>query len=183
MREKQMQVEYWKDIQGYEGQYQVSNLGRVKSLGNKSNHKGEILLRQSTVNGYKHVSLSNNSLQQIHKVHRLVAVAFIDNPKNYPQVNHKDGNKQNNRVENLEWCNAQENALHAQRMGLRVQKKGAENSRSIKVKQIDPLTNETINVYGGLREMEKVTGFTRANVKRVLNDDKKRAYGWRWERC
>lgn len=95
--------EVWKDITGYEGRYQVSNFGRVKSLPGKSStnaYKGGVLISKKDACGYLVVGLSRKT----HKVHRLVAMAFIDNPNGYPCVNHKDENKTNNSVENLEWC-------------------------------------------------------------------------------
>ena len=96
--------ESWKDIEGYEGLYQVSNKGRVKSL---VNHKGvarEKVLKPEIVNGYKRVMLHKNKTIKHLLVHRLVANAFLPNPHNFPCVNHKDENKQNNVVSNLEWC-------------------------------------------------------------------------------
>lgn len=101
--------EIWKDVEGYEGKYQVSNWGRVR------NKKGEIIKPYLNHKGYEKVSLSNgiNSRTNKHRVHRLVAQAFIPNPENYPQVNHKDGNKHNNSVSNLEWCTNLQNAQHA----------------------------------------------------------------------
>ena len=102
--------EEWRDIKGYEGLYQVSNLGRVKSLirgtGNQFRFsKVEVILKPHlTKKGYFRLSLSKNNKRKSFQVHRLVAEAFIPNPNNYPQVNHKDENKTNNCVDNLEWC-------------------------------------------------------------------------------
>ena len=105
--------EIWKDVKGYEGLYQVSNLGNVKSLdrvvehekGNltKRNLKGDIL-KIRTIHGYAYITLSKDNKLKSYRVHRLVAQAFIPNPNNYPTVNHKDENRLNNRVDNLEWC-------------------------------------------------------------------------------
>ena len=96
--------EIWKDIEGYEGRYQVSNFGNVKSLNYK--HTGEEKIMQSCKDkiGYLHIKLFMNGKPKMYKVHRLVAQAFIPNPNNYPQVNHKDENKTNNHVSNLEFC-------------------------------------------------------------------------------
>ena len=96
--------EEWKDIKGYEGLYQVSNKGQVKSTHN------DIILKPAMNNhGYYWVDLLNHGIRKADTIHRLVAQAFISNPNNYPQVNHKDENKSNNRVDNLEWCTAQYN--------------------------------------------------------------------------
>ena len=97
------QDEYWKDISGYEGRYQVSNKGRVRSLQAKTKtkpYKGGVLTLMTDSMGYKLVNLSRKS----YKVHRLVAAAFIENPNGLPCINHKDEDKTNNNAENLEWC-------------------------------------------------------------------------------
>lgn len=113
--------EIWKDIAGYEGKYQVSNLGNVRSL-QYHNAKGIMrigYLKPAVDNkGYLRCALSKENKLKTFKVHRLVASAFIDNPDNLPQINHKDGNKLNNHVENLEWCNNSQNQLHAYATGL-----------------------------------------------------------------
>lgn len=175
--------EVWKDIGDYNGLYQVSNYGRVKSSGKKSNHKGAIILKQATIQGYKMVTLTKNSKGKMFKVHRLVALAFIPNPENKPQVNHIDGNKNNNHVSNLEWCTAKENCFHAEKLKLRYRYSGKENKKSIQIKQIDDLTGEVVAVYGSLREMERETGFTRTSISRSLGSSTKRPYGWKWEKC
>lgn len=107
--------EIWKDIEGYEGKYQVSNLGRVRSL--NYNHTGEIkLLKQSTNKyGYKLVGLCKNGKEKKYQVHRLVAIAFIPNPNNLPIINHKDEDSSNNNVDNLEWCTQEYNVNYGTR--------------------------------------------------------------------
>lgn len=116
--------EIWKDIEGYEGLYQVSNLGRVKSLdkyinsGIKNNSyvkRKEKILKLKFNQGYYEVTLTHNHKRRFCKVHRLVAQAFIPNPNNFPQVNHKDENKLNNCVENIEWCDAKYNCNYGTR--------------------------------------------------------------------
>lgn len=108
-------TEIWKDIVGYEGLYQVSNLGNVKRLkGYKGRGKGYIveehLIKPSiNSNGYQNVVLCKNGKTKTFTMHRLVAIAFLYNSDNLPQVNHKDENKLNNCVDNLEWCDSKYN--------------------------------------------------------------------------
>lgn len=103
-----MKKEIWKDIIGYEGLYQVSNLGRVKSLERYSSCgrklKEKILKQGINNDGYCYVNLYKEGVVKTFKTHRLVCQAFIPNPQNYPCVNHKDENPSNNTIENLEWC-------------------------------------------------------------------------------
>lgn len=117
-----IQQEIWKPIQGYEGIYEISSLGRVKTLERRDcrgQYRKSILLKAASVRGYLQIQLWNNRMSRIYKIHRLVAQVFIPNPENKPQVNHKNGVKTDNNVENLEWCTSLENIHHAQRIGIR----------------------------------------------------------------
>lgn len=109
--------EIWKDIVGWENLYQVSNLGRVKSFPytDKRGHKcqDEIIMNQYYCKGHLTITLDKNGIRDGYYVHRLVAEAFIPNPSNFPQINHKNLIKDDNRVENLEWCNHTWNMRHA----------------------------------------------------------------------
>lgn len=115
-------IEIWKDIEGYEGMYQVSNIGRVRALDRvKPNSggqiaKGHILPQSDNGHGYRFVSLWKFNKGRRFYVHRLVASAFIPNPNNFPIINHKDENKSNNRYENLEWCTQKYNINYGNHM-------------------------------------------------------------------
>ena len=113
-------VEQWKDIPDYEGYYQISNLGRVKSLEKtliirkrKCVYKPLIKKPHISKRGYWEIGICKNRLGVTKKIHRLIAISFIDNPKNHPQINHIDGNKLNNNISNLEWVNNRENSCHS----------------------------------------------------------------------
>ena len=114
-------TEVFEDLKGYEDSYQISDSGRVftkrRLIGNQI-HYGKELVPQLTYDGYLKVTLSKDGVSKKAYLHRLVASQFIDNPMNIPQINHKDGNKLNNSVTNLEWCTKQENQNHAVRTGL-----------------------------------------------------------------
>lgn len=119
-------MEKWKPIKNFEGLYEVSDKGNVRSLdrtvlksdGRKQRFKGKTLVPAKNNGGYLHVDLRNCGKRKIARVNRLVADAFIDNKYNKPQVNHIDGDKTNNHVNNLEWCTSSENVKHAVKTGL-----------------------------------------------------------------
>lgn len=131
-----MSNEVWKDIPNHSG-YQASSLGRIRSIdrtiilvnGNKRVLKGKILKQKQQENDYMLVSLGSIAGWKL--VHRLIALTFIPNPENKPQVNHKDGIKFHNNIKNLEWCTQSENNIHAFKMGLTIEnrKKAAERMR------------------------------------------------------
>ncbi len=128
--------EVWKDVVGFEGYYQVSNLGNVKSFNKKAllvGNDGYILKACNSSKGYKFISLSAKTAY----IHRLVCIAFLPNPLNKPQVNHINGIRTDNRVENLEWCTSKENIIHAVKTGLSKFKCGVNHSRC-------KLTNEHV---------------------------------------
>jgi hypothetical protein len=182
--------EIWKDIPGYEGMYQVSNLGNVKSLDKLSNHyqggksklKGR-MLSQCNCMGYKIVGLSLNGSMKSLRVHRLVAIAFIPNKLNKPQVNHINGDKFDNAASNLEWNSASENILHAHRTGLHRGSHrglfGKYNPNSKPIIQFD-LNGNFISEYGGIAEAERHTSIYSQNICYACNGKYKQAGGFLW---
>lgn len=139
------QEEIWKDVIGYDGLYQVSNFGRVlgkeRKVRSKNNSIKTIASKPLKISsydiGYKYVTLSKNGKRVKHKLHRLVALSFIPNPNNKPEVNHIDGVKSNCCYSNLEWVTSSENQIHAYKTGLQISKNylrvGVLNSNSKKV--------------------------------------------------
>ena len=118
--------EIWKDIKDYEGLYQVSNLGRIKRIGKYKNQftsweSNKILTNNIGTDGYYHIMLSKDNKKRMYLVHRIVAKTFIGEQDN-KQVNHIDGNKLNNNINNLEYCSARDNLIHALNLGLKKRK-------------------------------------------------------------
>lgn len=146
-------MEIWKDIDGYEGIYQISTVGRVKRLERKarSGRKVSERIKKSVndSNGYKNVTLSKDGINKQVLVHRLVAQAFIPNTNNKETVNHKNGIKDDNRLENLEWSTYSENLKHAVREGLRTPLRGTEHPRYGKVGKLSKLSKRVICVTTG----------------------------------
>ena len=137
-------IEVWKQIEGYPG-YEISNFGRVKSS-LYYNGTNERILKQRISKGYCRVLLIKDKGRYSKQVHRLVGLAFIGNPENKPQINHKDGVKTNNHVDNLEWATAKENRLHAAKNGLTA--KGERNANS-------KLTEEDIIKIRSMEESQR----------------------------
>lgn len=148
--------EIWKDIVGYEGFYQISNLGNVKSL-SRINSQTEIILKFGFNGDYNTVVLMKDKKPRTFRIHRLVALHFIPNPQIKPQVNHKDGVKTNNCVYNLEWNTLSENRLHAYRTGLQKPTIG-ENVKTHK------LTEKNVREIRRL----KLTGASNVHISEIL---------------
>ena len=124
--------EIWKQIKGFEGLYDISNKGRVRSWINKAGNKmKDPYIRKMRKNyGYVYCNLKKGDKYYAKRVHRLIAIEFIPNPQNKPCVNHKNGIKDDNRIENLEWVTHRENDIHAFKTGLRESVKGEDNGHS-----------------------------------------------------
>lgn len=180
--------EIWKDIKEYEGLYQVSNLGRVKRLEKEeifysNRHKNivkrickeKILKCSASKNNYLCICLYDNGRNKYTSIHRLVAESFIPNIENKPQVNHKDGNKQNNKVDNLEWCTGKENMQHAQKEGL------------TKIPKKEVIQYDLDGNY--VKKWDSITGFLKQNNKNLkcsgitscCQGKQKTAYGFKWK--
>lgn len=161
--------EVWKDVKGYEGLYQVSTLGRIKTCSGR--FKGRIRKLKVDRHGYECVALVKHGVRKDHLVHRLVAQAFIPNPENKPQVNHIDENPLNNCLYNLEWVTAAENANHGTR-GYRI---GLKQSRPVKV--IDIATGE-YNNYKSMKEASEKLGLNMGSMYKVLSNKMRQTGGY-----
>lgn len=165
----------WKPILGYEDLYEVSNKGDVRSLpkirnsksGSKALHKGRVI-KKYVRNEYYSVMLYKDNKPKNHTIHRLVAVAFIPNPEGKKTVNHKDANKSNNRVENLEWATWSENNLHAHVVGLHNQKGSNNNSAKLNERDIEEIFEFRHKgfLYKEIAEIYNVTPSTIGNIIR-----------------
>lgn len=194
-------MEEWKDIKGYEGLYQVSNEGRVKSLDHIiicnngkgvaiKKQKGKMLRSFSRCLNYQTVTLTKNGIQKLCLVHRLVAEAFIPNPDNLPFINHKDENPANNVVENLEWCTHKYNMNYgtcqqrkSEKLKGRIHKQYVWNypykAKEKKVYQYT-LEGKLICEYNSLREASRKNNISASNISCVCNGKQKTAYGYIW---
>lgn len=185
--------EQWVDIIGYENHYQLSNFGRVKSLARKCNQnlnergvKERMLRQPNMTNGYKFVALCKNGKHKQFSMHRLVAIHFIPNPKNKPEVNHKWGNKKDNRVFALEWSTRSENQLHSYKIGIMkpprasLGKFGKDHHSSKPVIQMDLDGNE-IRRYDGIAEAMRILKKPRLHIGEVCNGKAKTTGGFKWK--
>lgn len=156
-----MEEEIWKDIAGYEGKYKVSNYGNIYSV-----KRNRTLLPLRALNGYLLIMFGRTT----YSIHRIVATTFLPNPNNYKCVNHKNGNKKDNRVENLEWCNYTMNIIHAYRNGL--------NRREKPVECL--LNGNMVKRYRSAREAEK-DGFLNQLIAKCCLGKRKSHKGYEWK--
>lgn len=187
--------EIWIPVEGYEDRYEVSNTGKVRSLNYHMTGKTKELKPITEGKGYLMVGLCRDGKMKWGKIHRLVATAFIPNPENKREVNHKDGNKKNNHVDNLEWATASENMKHAFSMGLKKADKewgrilgktyGKESGRKHAKMIRKPVW--AINVNSGFiaefesaAMVEKILGIDHSTVPRVCTGHQKTAKGYRF---
>lgn len=161
-------MEIWKDIDGFNNIYQISNYGRVRSLdrilrnGNKI--KGKILKVAYDKDGYEKLCLKHNEQRYYARVHRLVAIAFIENKDNYELINHKDGNRSNNHVDNLHWCDASYNQWHR----CHVNNNKPDNTyKKLPICAIMP--DKTILSFNSITECAEYFNVSRVCISRKLN--------------
>lgn len=180
-------MEIWKDIQGYENSYQVSNFGRVRSKTRKRPfgvgykiYEGKILKEATDKDGYKKINLSKNGKKKRFFVHRLVAMAFIENSNNYPVINHIDGIKDSNHADNLEWTTVSENTRHAFEIGLREPHDGG-NSKAVSM--VSRKTKEVIKTFESMSEASKYSGHSIPRISYSANNnaDGVGEYVWRFK--
>ena len=157
----------WKPIKNYEHRYLISNLGDVKTI------KTNKILKPELRRGYLSVQLFDGIKYKHFSIHRLVAITFIDNPKNYLYINHKDENKQNNTVNNLEWCTASYNVNYGTAIKRAVEKKS---------QPVYCYTKDGIFVrsFPSVMDAERITKIWNSNITNVCNGKRKTAGGFIW---
>ena len=169
--------EIWKDIEGYEGLYQVSSEGRIKSLSRLTSNGRKIADRILTPyknrDGYLQLKLYKDGKYINHKIHRLVANAFIPNPENKPEVNHIDENKENNNVSNLEWVTRKENANH----GTRNERSAKTNSKPVMGISLD---GKSYLYFNSAKDAERLAGFDNSAISRCCRGKLKTYKGYTW---
>lgn len=177
--------EIWKPICGFEGLYEISNFGRIKSLNYNHTKKEKILSQIKNNKGYLYVDLYKNGKEKNCRVHRLVANAFIENPSNLPMVNHIDENKENNVVENLEWCDAKYNLTYGGCQQRRVTSTdykaiGRKNSEKLskQVYQYD-LNRKLIKIWESTQECQR-HGYSSGNISSCCSGKRKTHKGYIW---
>lgn len=178
-----MQQEIWKDIPGYKGLYQVSNLGRIKGVYRIVKNKDSQMVVGSKIknpqlhqiSGRPIISLSKDGIKKTYYIHRLVALAFIPNPDNLPLINHKDENPKNNNADNLEWCTAYYNVHY----GNGIRKRAKLKSKAIY--QIERLKHKIINRFESLTQAQNITGIDKRLISKVLCGKNQTAGGYIWK--
>lgn len=167
-----MNSEIWKDIEGYEGLYQISNYGNVKTLPRP--RVKSTIMKLELHKGYYKVCFSKNNKSKHFFVHRLVAQAFIPNPDNLPCVNHKDENSLNNCVNNLEWCTQQYNLLYGNRRAKVIEKERKPVGQYT-------MSNELIRVHYSIQQAARNINRNAGPICRCCKGKQAFAYGYKWE--
>lgn len=170
--------EIWKDIDGYEGLYQVSNLGNVRSLNYRGHGYIRCLVPKCNNRGRLWVELKRNGAKKPMQIHRLVATAFLPNPKNLPLVNHRDENPKNNTALNLEWCTASYNAKYSWNLHPERYKRTFKYGET-KIEQLSSL-GEVVRVWNGTLELIAETKWRTSSIVSCCFGERKTAYGFKW---
>lgn len=177
--------EIWKDIPEYEGLYQVSNLGNVLSLNYANRGYAKQLVPKSNNSGRLWVELFKDGKRKAMLIHRLVAMAFIPNPNNYPQINHMDENPKNNNAENLEWCTAKYNVQYflERHPDVFATRKSTEKYGKRLVMPIKQYTQDGILVrcWNNSRQVQKEMGWNDWSISECCRGKRKTAYGFIWQ--
>lgn len=170
-------IEEWKPIEGYEGLYEVSNMGRVKSLGNDKSRKDKILFQYENKSGYLYVTLCKDNKLRSFRVHRLVATAFIPNPNNLPTVNHINEIKNDNRLDNLEWMNMKQQINH----GTCIQRRAEKERNGVRSKQVYQYdkNHNLIKIWQSTRECGR-NGYKQGNVAACCRSELKHYKNYIW---
>lgn len=173
-------IEQWRPIQGYEGKYEISSFGRIKSL-KYARRNIERLLKQGKSVGYLRVDLIEKTNHKL--IHRLVAEAFILNPENKPQVNHKKGITTDNRMWELEWATESEQQIHAHKVLGFVPKVDhlLKYVKKVKVNQINPISNKVVYTFSSQKEAYTKLGLDKDSIYRVLKNKQILAGGYKWQ--
>lgn len=176
--------EIWKDIEGYENLYQVSNMGRVRSYDKIDSMgryvKGRLLSLTPDKDGYLHASLSKNGNNKKYKVHRLVCKAFIPNPENKSEIDHINGDKTDNRVENLKWCTHKENMNNPLTLDIFKYRVGVKNGFSKSVIQFTK-DNELIRKWDSMADVKRELGIDSSCISNCCSGKRKTAGGSKWK--
>ena len=183
-REENPMNEVWKDIVGYEGRYQVSNLGNVKSLRYGGRSEARNLIPKCNNTGRLWVELIAKGKKKCMLIHRLVAMAFIPNPNNYPQINHIDENPKNNRVDNLEWCTcAYNNAYYRERHPSKPKERVPTSRYGRRLdKRVQQFTvdGNLVKEWPNSRTIALETGMSDWSISECCRGKRKTAYGYIW---
>lgn len=176
--------EIWKDIKDYEGLYQISNFGNVKSFPRKGTHKNKerILKQYKNHKGYFYTVLTKNSKGKQFFIHRLIAIHFIENPLNKPQVNHINGIKTDNSIKNLEWVSGMENMQHSWKIGLRDIEKVKKTLYEANRREVNQfsLNGNFIKKWESIKDIERTLNFDNRNISACCRHKRKTAYGYIW---
>lgn len=159
--------EKWRSIKNFEGIYEVSDFGNIRRIVGKNRYRDRKIVKGK--GGYSEVTLSKNNKVLLKRVHRLVAEAFLPNPDNMPQVNHKNGDKCDNNVANLEWVSVRDNQIH---------------SRRVLLNAVTPVVCiEANTIYPSMAIASEKTGINIAHIWQVVNNQRRTAGGYHWQAC